>query len=544
VQAPNVSIEDLRKALTYQSLAFLFGLDPKEMLRDLYRRGSGHKRFLLAKKNGGSRLIESPQRTHRLIQGGLKPILDNLYRPTISAHGFVGGRSVFTNASCHIGRNTLINLDIKSFFHAISFQRVRGLFIAQPFGLPWVVANILAQACCCDGRLSMGGITSPVISNFLSTRLDKRLATLAQKRGGRYTRYCDDVSLSFPGSPLHLPEFVVLNENNAWEVSPHLMSIFTEEGFELNLEKFRVATGSVRKRVTGITVNKKPNLSRSWIRGLGGQIYAIEKFGLDHLALTSFSSLPKEVGRIAALRHVHGKLAYMSMIRGRSDWIVAGLAHRLNKHSSIPSLRIPDIEIINNSKRRSFGLWVVTSHKSTKEAYLLYDGQGTGFTADRGYIFTAAHVVVDDKSKKLFPIVYVRRQDDPCRLYKCDVLKFDLNSDVAILKLCEEQHSLTRIRFAFGGAPSVLEDIDTIGFPAYFPGQDPTVHSHRVMQISVSSGVKKISITGLVQGGLSGAPVLSSQGSVVGMVHRGIGAGGTANEVIDVSHIKKLLFQV
>ena len=64
-----------------------------------------YKQFEINKKTGGTREILSPNKGLKSIQSTLNIILQSIYKPQISAHGFLHGRSVVTNASKHTNKN-------------------------------------------------------------------------------------------------------------------------------------------------------------------------------------------------------------------------------------------------------------------------------------------------------------------------------------------------------------------------------------------------------------------------------------------------------
>lgn len=533
-----IDINDLRRAHTYQALAAIFGIDEKEFLSGLYSRKGRYKVWTISKKSGGSRTIASPQRMRRKVQELLKPVLDSVYRAPSSVHGFVSDRSVATNASKHVGQRTIVNIDIQNCFDTISFYRVRGLFLRPPFGFPRVTATILAHACTWDTKLPAGGVTSPVIMNLLLGGLDKAIDRLTKKSGGIYTRYADDLTLSFRQRPTQLAAFVLINSLGHYEIAPILASEIAAQGFEINPEKFRVSTGASRKQVTGLVVNRRVNLRRKWLRALESQVYAIEKFGLGAFADKEFPTLPLVSRSLTALRHVQGKVAYASMVRGKFDWVAASLAYRLNAAHSHRLFKVPDVEKIERLDRVHFGVWIVAPGGDGDDLFDPPYGNGTAFTVDRGYIATADHVVVEDGN--VWPVITVRREEDPAKLYECDLVSRCPVSDIAILKLREPDHSLTRIRF------KLAKDVDhgrvtSFGFPQYFPGHKAHSESHGVTGVVPASGIKRLRLTGTILGGMSGGPVVDEECAVVGLVHRGIAEGGYSNEAISVSHLSALI---
>lgn len=177
------------------------------------------RRFLIPKKTGGLRKISAPMpRLKQAQHWVLHEILEKL--PTHdAAHGFVAGRSIVTNARPHIGRQVVVNLDLKDFFPTVSWIRVRGLF--RSFGYSLEASTVLALLCTeaevdeveIDGKrwfvhrsapdaapgtiarfLPQGSPCSPAITNLICVRLDQRLTGLARKLGFTYTRYADDLT--------------------------------------------------------------------------------------------------------------------------------------------------------------------------------------------------------------------------------------------------------------------------------------------------------------------------------------------------------------
>src|SRR5690606_22831158 len=116
-------------------------------------------------------------------------------------------------------------------------------------------------------------------SNIICAKLDKRLSALAARLGGSYTRYADDLTFSFDRPLSQLRSIAMLDEEGKPVVGGSISEIVKSEGFSINMDKFRIAIKGSRKTVTGLVVNEKVNVKRSWYLKLESTIYAIEKFG-------------------------------------------------------------------------------------------------------------------------------------------------------------------------------------------------------------------------------------------------------------------------
>jgi len=243
-------------------------------------------RFQVPKKSGGMRELSAP---HRDLAGAQQWILINVLEKIPShaaAHGFVPGRGTMSNAVPHVGRAAVINLDLKDFFPSITFPRVKGIF--QELGFSPAVATILALLCTeCPRRkveyggrlfhvatgprgLPQGACTSPALSNLLARRLDARLNGLANKLGFTYTRYADD--LTFSGSHESAAKTGYL--------LARVRHIVADENLTMNEAKTRVQRPNSRQTVTGIVVNKHPNVSRRTTKRLRAILHQAGKNGL------------------------------------------------------------------------------------------------------------------------------------------------------------------------------------------------------------------------------------------------------------------------
>jgi hypothetical protein len=342
-----------------------------------------YRKWAIQKRNGREREIVSPCDSLKWVQRRILEGILNRVPLSDSAHGFVRGRSIVTNAVPHVGAVAMIKADIKDFFPSIAFTRVLGLFISLGYKHPgatevsqdgltqipvpradwsveeegveegdepieedeedldeeydeeaggnnavfmgrpltrlgeeqirpphpysicekvseteWrvvhedCVAMVLAALCCFrqgirfgDASTPQGAPTSPAIANLICRKLDKRIAGYVKKMGGRYTRYADDLTISWPTDVFQERD----EDRPAWDtrrrVRPGAVRWWLEElafleGFKLHPEKFKVFKGG-RKAVTGIIVNEKINIQRETLKTLRAIIHNCKKHGID-----------------------------------------------------------------------------------------------------------------------------------------------------------------------------------------------------------------------------------------------------------------------
>lgn len=248
---------------------------------------SHYTRFEIPKRSGGVRAIWAPLPKLKQAQHWiLHEILERLVVHG-SAHGFITGRSIVSNAAEHINSQLLVKVDVENFFPSISWRRVKGVF--RKAGYPEQIATLLALLCTESPReivehegkqvyvalaercLPQGAPTSPALTNALCLRLDRRLTGFAHKAGWRYTRYADDLTFSLP-----------MNSKNPAEISRllgTLKRVLGEEGFELNEKKTRVIRQGDVQAVTGLVVNgeQAPRVSRALKRQMRAAVHNLRQ---------------------------------------------------------------------------------------------------------------------------------------------------------------------------------------------------------------------------------------------------------------------------
>lgn len=296
-----------------------------------------YREFYIPKRSGGRRRISAPRTgTYKHMLHALNLLLSAVYTPSAHAMGFAPGRSIVTGAKVHVGQHFVFNTDLHDFFPSVRRARVKSRLLLPPFSFTEEVAIAIAGLCTLrvdhpsgddgsSGRptyvLPQGAPTSPLLTNAVCDRLDRRLAGLARRRGANYTRYADDITFSSPHN--------LYSEGSAFRAE--LARILAVEGFEMNEAKTRVQRSGQRQEVTGLVVNRRVNVCRHYVRSLRAVLYVWRRYGYD-AALAALLRhdrvVPERRGRRRLpdlTRVIEGRLLFVRQVRGTADPLYARL---------------------------------------------------------------------------------------------------------------------------------------------------------------------------------------------------------------------------
>lgn len=247
-------------------LKFQFGLgkDVNELARrlgvdvDLLRSLEPHYReHFIPKKSGGRRRLLIPDPELKSLQRRLLRRLLARLKAHHAACAYERGQSIVTNARPHVGKKVVIKLDLVDFFPSLLESRVDRYF--RFIGWNREAAALIAKICTFEGALPQGAPTSPRLSNLLMIGFDHRLSRLVTLRKGIYTRYADDITISFPKDyPRRIRGVIQFVERLA---RTHGLTVHRGA-------KRLILRRHQQQRVTGLVVNDKLQLPRSMRRKL------------------------------------------------------------------------------------------------------------------------------------------------------------------------------------------------------------------------------------------------------------------------------------
>lgn len=228
------------------ALSVMMGFNPG-FIWSLSKRTSRYYRVFQIPKGKGTRQIEAPRVSLKLIQKWLSVHFEKSWHPNKAVHGFVRGKSHITAAKEHVNAEWVISADIANCFPSTTSADVEAALIKLGYRSADSL-EILTSLLCYGGRLSQGAPTSPVISNIALDGIDTQLAAFSAQFGIKFTRYADDIVFS--------GEFEQLEKIGGSEsIFDRLKSVFSKTSWSLADHKLSFDDLPRRLKVHGLLVH-------------------------------------------------------------------------------------------------------------------------------------------------------------------------------------------------------------------------------------------------------------------------------------------------
>ncbi len=299
-----------------------------------------YTRYSIPKKRSGRREIQAPEEHLRIVLKSLNRYLQFVYlsvRP-INVHGFVlqlndeiSDSNIVENAKMHVGKKTVLTIDLKDFFPSITARRIRDLLLAKPFYFNENIANAIGLLTTYNGRLPQGAPTSPVLSNFVCLDFDAELQAWSVKNNIIYSRYADDLTFS-------ADEFII--EQKIEEIK----SMIVAHGFVVNEEKLRQRLKNRKQTVTGLTVNTKVNVDRRYFKKVRAMLHDLKQNGVE-AAVSNHFKLSEKASKervISFFQRLEGSIVFIGQVRGKDDFIFKRMLQDFYELKGINSKCIED----------------------------------------------------------------------------------------------------------------------------------------------------------------------------------------------------------
>ena len=217
--------------------------------------------FRIPKASGGTRTIEAPATSLKILQRDIADVILNELRvlPHDAAYAYTRGRCAYDALVTHQRNNAkwFLKIDIKEFFPSITKDVLLKL-LPEVYPLNRIPSDKLMQlvdiATNSNDALPQGSPLSPVLSNLVMVGFDHALSTALHKLDNQrytYTRYADDMLISCPYAFRFDDILQVIEE------------LFTAHGlpFTINRQKLRYASMAGRNWNLGLMYNKDQQIT-------------------------------------------------------------------------------------------------------------------------------------------------------------------------------------------------------------------------------------------------------------------------------------------
>lgn len=281
--------------LSLEHLSLLIGIRAETIFGITNSPSSFYRTFKLKKACGGFRRIDAPLPSVLMIQ---QWILSNILEKIEchpAAKAYIRGQSIKTNAKFHRAQKYILKVDVENFFGSIKEYHVANVFI--DIGYTTAVSVGLAKLCCLNGCLPQGAATSGYLSNIILKKFDKEVFDFSRDLKLRYSRYADDIT--FSGESIDKPDVI-----------KKVGDLFKPLSLKINRQKTKLVAKNNKQKVTGVVVNKKLSVEKTYLRDLRKSHYFVMKHGIFGHARYNKPTSPKVL-----LDQLIGKVSFAIFIR-------------------------------------------------------------------------------------------------------------------------------------------------------------------------------------------------------------------------------------
>lgn len=218
-----------------------------------------YKKYTIPKRSGdGFRIIAQPSKQIKSLQRFTASLLSEHLKVHYSAHAYVPGKGIKTNAAAHKNSQFILKIDFKDFFHSITPDlfiktlETNGANISKEDR--FIIAHLLFWKLRGNSplRLSIGAPTSPLISNAIMYCFDEELTNYCTDLNVTYTRYADDLTFS----SFHSLSLATIQRT----VQTLLLKHYNRK-IRINRDKTIYCSKAMNRTITGVVLNNSNELS-------------------------------------------------------------------------------------------------------------------------------------------------------------------------------------------------------------------------------------------------------------------------------------------
>lgn len=237
-----------------EKIANEFKLDQSYISRIAERSSYYYKEYTVPKRNGEPRSIAQPSPELKTLQYWVSHNILSKLPVSTAAYAYKKGDSIKRHAQLHAKSRFFLHADIRNFFPAIKSLRLNPILrenehIFEDIGLDLEESLVdIRKICFRKDSLSIGAVSSPVISNVVMYSFDEIMLEYCKANGYLYSRYADDIYIS---SKNYIPK----------DVLTFLQRELVKCGFTMNYSKTKFCSSKSRRKVTGLIITNDSRIS-------------------------------------------------------------------------------------------------------------------------------------------------------------------------------------------------------------------------------------------------------------------------------------------
>lgn len=254
---------------------------------------------IITKEDGSQKIIYNPAYPLKILQQTINEhILCNVSFPDY-INGGIRDRGYRDNCLLHTETQTVVKLDISTFFESIQKDEIRQLWQCF-FYFPTPVAKLLTELTTFNGFVPRGAPTSSYLANLLFWDIEFQLVQSLKKKGITYSRYVDDVTMSADRK---------LSHQEIANAIGQIYGMFYKKGVSPNRTKQKIMYSHEAMQVHRINVNSKlptiPKARRKAIEaGVHNLIQDVKQSGFNNDITSRWMRL---IGLAAWVGYFHPK---------------------------------------------------------------------------------------------------------------------------------------------------------------------------------------------------------------------------------------------
>lgn len=251
-----------------------------------------YKHIRIPKSNGKFRDIHEPHEVLKNVQKALLVTFFAQHTAPVHVSAYIKGRRITECAQQHVGKAVKISMDIKNFFPSITKRTVYDHLVTEMEFAPYVAKLLVKLVTVPLPRrgdptkavyvLPQGAPTSAALSNRIAmTLLDGPVLAYLEGKGATYTRYCDNLEVSFDEAlsreavDAHITVLTQLVEKASWHINRSKTSIQ------------RRTSPNIPMRVLGMNTRDKLGAPKATYKRLRVTVHIITTHGVDEQFMRS-----------------------------------------------------------------------------------------------------------------------------------------------------------------------------------------------------------------------------------------------------------------